>query len=167
MVWDRPPVANLISIILVLGPSCSYQITIYLAKPTNPAHPRWFHALPFHSVCSRKDIPCGRGRTFLMVEERHSLCSKKDIPCGRRKTFLVFEEGHSVCSMKYIPCVRRKTFVVLRNGSKCRTDLKIWWIWNKIHRATWLWRPKKSSSSQICRKSWKTEKKNPKIFEIS
>ena len=33
-----------------------------------------------------------------MFEERYSLCSKKDIPCVRRKTFLVFEERHSLCS---------------------------------------------------------------------
>ena len=32
---------------------------------------------------------------FLVFEERHSLCSKKDIPCVRRKTFLVFEDDET------------------------------------------------------------------------
>ena len=30
-----------------------------------------------------------------MFEERHSLCSKKDIPCVRGKTFLVFEDNET------------------------------------------------------------------------
>ena len=30
-----------------------------------------------------------------MFEERHSLCSKKNIPCVRRRTFLVFEDDET------------------------------------------------------------------------
>ena len=30
-----------------------------------------------------------------MFEERQSLCSEKNIPCVRRKTFLVFEDGET------------------------------------------------------------------------
>ena len=47
------------------------------------------------SLCSEKDVPCVRRRTFLVFEERHSLCSKKDIPCVRRRTFLVFEDDET------------------------------------------------------------------------
>ena len=36
-----------------------------------------------------------RCRTFLVFEAGHSLCSKKDIPCVRRKTFLVFEDDET------------------------------------------------------------------------
>ena len=62
-----------------------------------------------------------------MFEEGYSLCSKKDIPCVRRRTFLVFEERHSLCSKKDIPCVRRKTFLVFEDDETPifgRTDLR-------------------------------------------
>merc|ERR1711904_241295 len=51
----------------------------------------------------------------LVVREGYYLCSKKDIPCVRRKTFLAFYERHSLCSKKDIPCVRRKTFLVFED----------------------------------------------------
>ena len=71
------------------------------------------------SLCSKKDIPCVRRRTFLVFEEGHSLCLKKDIPCVRRRTFLVFEEKHSL--------VRRRTFLVFEDDETPifgRTDLR-------------------------------------------
>ena len=34
-------------------------------------------------------------RQFLVFEEGQSLCSKKDIPCVRTKTFLVFEDDET------------------------------------------------------------------------
>ena len=48
-------------------------------------------------------------------------------------------------------------FLASKMGSKCRTDLIIWWIWSKIDRATWFWRQKKPRSSKICRKWRKTD----------
>ena len=62
-----------------------------------------------------------------MFEEGQSLCSKKDIPYVRRRTFLVFDEGHPLCSKKNIPCVRRKTFLVSQDDETPifgRTDLR-------------------------------------------
>ena len=62
-----------------------------------------------------------------MFGEGHSLCSKKDNPCVRRRTFFVFEEGHSLCSKKDIPCVRRRTFLVFEDDETPifgRTDLR-------------------------------------------
>ena len=58
-----------------------------------------------HSLCSKKDIPYVRRRTFFVFEARHFLCSKQDIPCVRSKTFLVFEAGHSLCCEEEISCV--------------------------------------------------------------
>ena len=58
-----------------------------------------------HSLCSKKDIPYVRRRTFFVFEARHFLCSKRDIPCVRSKTFLVFEAGHSLCCEEDILCV--------------------------------------------------------------
>ena len=69
-----------------------------------------------HSLCSKRDIPYVRRRTFLVFEEWHSLGSKKDIPCVRGRTFLVCEERHSLCSKQDNPCVRGRTFLVLRRG---------------------------------------------------
>ena len=63
------------------------------------------------SLCSKKDIPCVRRRTFLVFEGKHSLCSKKQ---------------HSFCSKKDIPCVR-KTFLVFEDDKTPifgRTDLR-------------------------------------------
>ena len=79
------------------------------------------------SLCSKKDIPCVRRRTFLVFEDGHSLWSKKDIPYVQGQTFLVFEDKHSLCSKKDIPSVRRMTFLVFEDDETLmfgRTDLR-------------------------------------------
>ena len=80
-----------------------------------------------HSLCSKKDSPYVRRKTFLVFEEGQSLCSKKDIPRLQRRTSLVFKEGYSLCSKKDIPCVRRRTFLVFEDDKTPifgRTDLR-------------------------------------------
>ena len=67
-----------------------------------------------HSLCSKQDITCAQGRTFLMFEAGHSLWSKRNVPCVPNRTFLLFEAGRSVCLRQDILCVRSKTFLVLR-----------------------------------------------------
>ena len=136
-----------------------------------------------HSLCSKKDNPCVRRRTFLTFEEAQSLCSKKNFPCVRRRTFLVFKEGYYLCSKKDIPCVRRKTFLLFEEGhSLCskkdipcvrgRRNAYFWsyrpqegCIWSKIWCRSWFWRQELPSSSKIGLKSRKTEKKLRKIFQ--
>ena len=39
-----------------------------------------------------------------MFEAGHSVCSKQDIPCVRGRTFLVFDAGHSLCC-KHEKCI--------------------------------------------------------------
>ena len=123
------------------------------------SHGTFCHFQARHSLCFKQDISCVPSRTFRVFQTGHLVCSKQDISCVPSRTSLVFQAGHLVCSKQDIPCVRRQSFAALRNGSKCHTDLKNRWIWSKIHRATWFWRPKKPSSSKIYRKSWKTGKK--------
>ena len=102
-------------------------------------------------MCSKKDVPCIRGKT---------------IPCVRRRTILVFEEGYSLCSKKDIPCVRGRrnpNFWSYRPQEGC--------IWSKIWCRSWFWRQEMPSSSKIGRqnreKPKNKSKKVPKQFSTS
>ena len=119
-------------------------------------------------MCSNQSISCVPVRAFPVFQSEHFFCSNQSISCVPIRAFLVLQSEQFLCANQRISCVPITTFLpsdyFLGHQTSDRPGNLS--IRSKKPRGSWFWRPKIPSSSKICRKLRKTEKKSEKKVQF-